>query len=428
MPQQKKRLGLAPRTKDVLWQSGKAVICLVQLYLLAIVGERTIEEIRQTLLEGQGAIYPALLLALEILFFVALWWYYDRIDDRGFDRFCATENPPSLLHDPAWRLGIVLSVAGATPVFARSLVLILRFFIPGVSSAVWVALACLLAAGGATLGCILRVRKLNYAWSVQKKMRRHEAKRVKPAVRVVYAVIYYVSLWLATVAGTVLVPAVIGVALILIYLLRSLVVTVAVCLVAWWCIHKIRRIHQRRDFLRRLSRLAKAGEVTYTIHGHPYRALFFKRVPFGLTVTDLRLAPPREETPTASGWNRREKPATERTYQVAVADCGHRRFTVVLADNYVYRFMYSFRIRAIGTMGMGRSDIMTIPLGVWFKNNMFQFPEGEGERILLVDPAPARLCMHGFREGELLPLDNGSRVYDYTTYGRLAFLRLVERT
>ena len=106
---------------------------------------------------------------------------------------------------------------------------------------------------------------------------------------------------------------------------------------------------------------------------------------------------------------------------------------VVLCDNNVYRFVYSIQFRTIaqqnwGGLSVASSRIVSMPVASFYTNHSFDFPEGEGKRILLVDPAPRVLCMHGFREGEMVALDNASEVFGYTVYGKRSFLNLLERT
>ena len=458
MSKRKKWLRLSPTTKDNLWQVGKNLICLFQFYAIGMVVAGAIRS-RDILADGIPAwLYAILCLAIYIGLYIALWRYYDNIDDRSFNAFCAACRPaappdddpmryfedmdgrnpdaspaadktPVLLEDRAWRVGFAVAVIGVAPVLAIPIALLMLQIFPSFPPLLALVLGLVSGAGIAFGLSLWHIRDLNYVWSVQKDLRRPTDKVPKLPVRIIYAVIYFVSI--AVVAA--LAIGVLSILLMLVEFVKLFgwrLIPVAVCLLAWWVIQKTRRFCQRQGFIRRLRRLAKDGEITYKLHGHPYLSLFFARAPFGLTLTDLQVTR-KERDAAVSSWNRRESTeemATERTYQVAVANCLRRRYTVVLAEGHVFRFMYSFRIRAIGAVGFARADIMTIPMGTWFKSYTFEFPEGEGERILLVDPAPTRLCMHGHSEGELIPLDNASKVYDYTVYGRLAFLRLVERT
>jgi hypothetical protein len=123
---------------------------------------------------------------------------------------------------------------------------------------------------------------------------------------------------------------------------------------------------------------------------------------------------------------------------VAFANCHRRRLTVILCENQIYQFMYSINIRfmrtmrgGLGMMGMaGVHGVRTfsLPTASWFISHSFDFPEGEGERILLVDPAPHILCLRGTRNGEYFPLDNASQLFDYTVYGKNSFVNMLERT
>ena len=185
------------------------------------------------------------------------------------------------------------------------------------------------------------------------------------------------------------------------------------------CVGLIRRLVDRRKFIKRLIRMRDKGELSFTIHGHPYLSVLFNRVFFGLTIVD---------TPHPDG-----KKRTDTTYTVGVISCRHRKGTVILCDHNVYRFMYALTIRGIGGFQTGTrllagAQFVTIPAGAWYTNHSFDFPEGDGEKILLIDPAPRVLAIHGQRANELIPQDNASQLYGYTVYGKNSFVNMLERT
>ena len=134
--------------------------------------------------------------------------------------------------------------------------------------------------------------------------------------------------------------------------------------------------------------------------------------------------------PDSRGGRRKSK---EITYKVAFANCRYRRGLVILCPNNTYRFVYSLQFRTIaqqnwGGLSVASSQIVSMPVASFHTNHSFDFPEGEGKRILIVDPAPRMLCMYGYREGELLTLDNDSEIFGYTVYGKNSFVNILERT
>ena len=113
---------LSPRTKDIIWHAVKAALCLVQLYALTAPAYGTISSICHYLMDDPGApIYFALLFVVQVGVSIALWVYYDRNDDRSFDRFCEPDETPRLLSEPAYLVGLGITVAGCTAVFFISL-------------------------------------------------------------------------------------------------------------------------------------------------------------------------------------------------------------------------------------------------------------------------------------------------------------------
>ncbi len=323
---------------------------------------------------------------------IALWRHADAIDDRSFNAFCAPEEPPDLFRDPAWIARMVLCSVGLTPAFSVPLVGVWVDLLPALPRAAAWGLGFLLGGALAVLLTVWRVHDLAYVWSVQKTLRR-SSDRVPPLWRRVVNTLVYLFgvLVLALLAGDVpaFLPTLEGLAMVFKPILMVLGVIVAVGMLVGF----LRHLRGRHRFLRRLRRLRDRGELSLTVHGHPYLSLISRRVYFGLTVTD-------EPSPESGG-------KTPATYRVAIADCNYRRPAVVLWENHVYRFRIS----------IGRF--------VWYRDHSFDFPEGEGRRILIIDPTPTRLLLQGAGSAVL---DNGDRAFDYTVYGRNAFVNHLERT
>ena len=417
--------------KDTVWHCIKALLCVVQLYLLHGVAMVGISSLLRQLLEEWTLSYALLLLGVDIALFFALWWYYDSIDDHSFDRYCEQyrdcEEPPHLLRAPGFIAEAVVTLLGATPVLASAVSSALSFapLHPAAISAISLGGAAVFVAAAV----LLRIHSLSETWTVQRDLRRQQAKppsAIKHAIkRVVYAVIYFAALYLAVYSGiAVFIPAFGSVVVAMFLLLKIPLLILLVFLAVLEVLRFLRRILDRRKFLRRLERLRDKGELSFTIHGRPYLSLFGYRNGFGLTVTDV----PHPDGPKKD----------ETTYCVAVANCHRRRLTVILCENHIYQFMYSVNIRVMrsmrGGMGMmGAAGVTTnrsfsLPAAAWFSSHGFTFPAGEGEKVLLVDPTPHVLCLRGGNGSEMYPLDNGSKVFGYTVYGKNSFVNMLERT
>ncbi len=419
MSKSEKPSRLSPRAKDILWHGGKSLLCAAQFLAASTVARESVTTMMSGSLEDPvyHVHYWLILLTAQLILFCMLWHYYDENDDRSFDRFCEPDEPPRLLRDPAYIVGLLLTAAGGGGSFVISLQPILHRLLPRLPAALTVLLCAvmgMLVAGGLS---VLRLRRRNEVWRVQKNLRRPTDKRLSVTKRVVYAVIFFVAVLLLSVLLTSLVPYLIYFFVSMLLISTGILIAVICAVLALMAFLALRRITDRRKFFGRLERLRDRGELSFTIHGSPYLSLFIRRLEFGLTITDEPHPDSRVKTPT--------------TYQVAVANCNRRRMTVVLCENNIFQFMHSFKLRVVGnarTLTLGANRFLDIPLGAFFTSHDFEFPAGEGKRILLVDPAPVNLCMRGFKEGQLIALDNASELFGYTVYGKNAFVSLLERS
>ena len=417
--------------KDILWHVGKSLLCALQLLVFHAVTGKSVKTLMDflylELIILEGDVAESLLaflqpLTVAVLFFF-LWRYYDTIDDRSFNRFCAVykdeTKAPNLLREPAYAAGLAVTALCATPILSKSLIPALGYtgMRPAECTAVGIAVSILLVVGLS----LLRIRSRAKVWVIQKDLRTGN-EQTKILKRVFYAAVFFAALYLLIYAGySTLVPTLGSLILGLIRLLWKPILIIGGILFLWlFVIRSIRRMLDRRKFLKKLRRMSERGELSYEIHGSPYLSVIFpERVMFGLTVVDA---------PHPDGKRRRDI-----TYKVAFANCKYRRGMVILCPNNIFRFVYSINFRAIamqnwGGLSVASARIVSMPVGSFFTNHTFEFPEGEGKRILLMDPAPRVLCMHGYREGEYITLDNDSEVFGYTVYGKSSFVNLLERT
>ena len=415
---------------DIVWHSAKALICALQLLALHAVTLSSVGSLMNflyvDLIIRKGSTAETVLSFIHpltvVILFAVFWNYYDSIDDRSFRRFCDTykeeSKAPNLLKDPAYLAGLAVTVAGATPVITFSLVPALRNtgLRNGECYAVGIALALLITVGLS----LLRIRRRSRLWYKQRNMPA-DTEKARIGRRIFYAAVLFGSVMLAIPMGfTILIPFIGSLVLGIIRLLWKPILFIGSILFLWLFVFRsIRRIMDRRKFLKRLDQLRDRGELSYEIHGSPYLSVFWERIVFGLTITDVPYPGSKRKTPV--------------TYQVAFANCRYRRGMVILCDDNIFRFVISFNFRTIaqhnwGGLSVASSSIVSMPIASFCTNHSFDFPEGEGKRILLMDPAPRVLCMYGFREGELITLDNGSEIFGYTVYGKNSFVNLLERT
>ena len=414
------------KIKNIFWHICKALICSLQLLFLYHVARISMDEYLRALIESEDLQSSLMVPIVVTAMFIALWWYYDRIDDLSFNRFCDTDKPTKLLREPGFLTELVLTVVCASPILARAWLGPLQYSpLPhGGRIAVAFSGSLLLV----TAVSLIRITRLNNLWAVQKTLRDGKEKRYGPIKRVIYALIYFIALYALTFVGiTIFLPVVESLLKTAYFLLRIPLLVLLILLAVLEVLHDIRRVLERRKFLRRLEKLQEQGVLTYELHGRPYASLFGYSIPFGMIVTHH----PRPDSQISS----------DTTYRVAIANCHRRRFAIVLCENQILQFMYSINIRifrnmsgGIGMMragGVGAAGVrgFTMPAMSWFVSHSFVFPEGDGGRsILLVDPAPHTLLLRGNRQGEFLTLDNGAEIFGYTVYGKNAFLNVMERT
>ena len=416
--------------KDIGWHSVKAALCALQLLILDFAARSSVGSLWEFLLRERliyeedltvAALFSLIRPLTTFLMFLLLWRYYDSIDDRSFNRFRKDPATRRVFRDPGHLSELTVTVLGATPILTLAL-LPTAAYLP-ISPALRAVAAALLAFCVVAGCCALRMKLLADKWDRQKDMYVPEnTGTVKHVLkRIFYAVIYLVALFLAIHLGySLLIPVWGSLIISLGQIMFWPVVFGAAALLLWFLFFDgVRGLISRRKFMRRLEKLRDRGELSFEVHGHPYLSVLSERIFFGLTIVDV---------PHPDG-----KKRTETTYKVAIANCKHRRGVVVLCEGNIYRFMYAFNFRTIashnwGGLSVASARIIAMPVGAVYTNHRFDFPEGEGERILLIDPTPRILCMPGHREGEMIALDNDSKIFGYTVYGKNSFVNILERT
>ena len=400
---------------SLIWHSCKTLICFLQFMILTRVIESKYLPGLDTNEGESGSIglflqilYPII---VTILFFV-LWCYYDNIDDRSFNRVRNSPETPKFLRDSAYLLGIVLTTLMATPILSNSYRSLFQYFGLKAGATVVSVLVAFVIAGG---GSVLRVMRLNSLWAIQSKL---PLAKKPPTLkwRIFYAVIFFVALLIL--CNGVAVGAIVFSAVILSFFIPLLIIAGLILL---WCavILPVINLPARRKFMLRLEKLQEQGKVSVEILGHPYLALFFERVPFGLTITNMPHTDAKIQEKTV--------------YKVAFANCKRRREIVILCNHNIYQFVYSFKFNQVTRFSRMGADsagsrAVGLPGASWFSNHSFDFPEGEGARILLIDTPPAVLAVRSESNSNLFELDNASEIFGYTVFAKNSFVNLLERT
>ena len=405
------------------WLGGKALLVAAQVAIIQFAITKGVLMLASDMAEGLHLGYALVHLGVTLALIIYMLHYYDTIDDRSYrlygEQIAAGDKSP-LWHERGWQVNFLLSVLAITPTLTVSTIPVLGFLGMGRMLATTLAILSSLVVLAGIRALQLSWRSRVWAEQIAMEAAGRKGKKYTLRSRIFYAVILFGGVAALCYFGiAVFLPVFGSLALSLIVLLwKQILIIGGVVLVIIEVIPVCRQLSARRRFLRRIKKLRDVGEIACTFHGRPYLSVLSENVFFGMTIVDK---------PHPDGKRRGDA-----VYQVGIANCKRRKSYVILCDEHIYQFMYTFQMRGMVGRGngFGVSSLSTIPvpLHAWFTTHLAEFPEGEGERILLVDPAPRNLTIRGHREGELLPLDNGSKIFGYTVYGKNAFVNLLERT
>lgn len=402
------RAPMSPRRRGSLI----SLLISAQLLALDILTRLAVRQMLRRLALPPSLWTEAVHLLTVMILFVCLWLYYDSIDDKGFADFCQDRNDRPLWDIPAHSAGLTVTVLTTAPILCFSLYgLLSEMGLHRVASSI---LAATGAVGFTVGGRFLLLARLRTLWTAQRDLVTGKEKQRSALSRVLYAIVFFLSLCLAVwfilamcghqiVKYAELIPHIplwlVGITLLL--LLADGLTRFIVALLA------------RRRFLSRLAQLAERGAVTYTVEGHPYLSLLSSRLYAGVTVVHrTNVSNLRHET----------------VYRVGLIRGERRKSILILCRGQVYRFLHKLPGQGLVFQSGSRGRIIHKPMYAWFESKAFDLPEGEGEGVLLVEPFPAVIAEQIADEEECFwELGIGSRSFGYTLHSPNSFLHLLER-
>lgn len=405
------------------WHAVKAALVAAQVAIIQIAITKGVNLLAADMAEGLNLGYALIHLGVTVAVAVYMLHYYDTIDDRSYRIYgerLAAGDKSTLWRDRGWQINFLLSVLANAPAVTASVMLSL--ILAGMGTGITTLLSLPIALALLTGIRALQIHRRGNEWKEQiaLEVAGRRGKKYTLRSRIFYAVILLVSVYLLCYFGITVFLSVFGSLAfsLILFFWKAILVIAGVLLVILEVIPIFRQLSARRKFLKRIKKLREAGEISCTFHGRPYLSVLSENIYFGMTIVDK---------PHPDGKRREDK-----VYQVGIANCKRRKSYVILCDENIYQFMYTVQMRGMvgkaNAYGVAGRSTLAVPLHAWFTSHLAEFPEGEGERILLIDPAPRNLVIRGHREGELMPLDNGSKVFGYTAYGKNAFVNLLERT
>lgn len=395
-------------TLSRFWQPIKALFCVAWLYPIYWI----------TLDRQDGFFSPITVLAAM----PALWAFMDSIDDHGFISFCCEEEPRRhLLRRTDWLLSLAVSAVGGGLVLGLSV----GYVLTGLKlQAPWIMPLCFLGGGLIALGCrALMIHLLFHRWSGQSRFYHEGVVYPKLRTRVIQSVVFGVSLLLVALLGlSNLVGGVYTLAFGAVMLIGEFLWPIVAVILLFFAIRRIRLLVSRGKFLKRLKKMQERGEIHYDYEGHPYLSVLFRRVYFGLLITDY--------TDGRGAVNRQPK-----KYRVAVVGTVKRRL-LVACEHDTYQIKHEIRLRlslggAVMASHSGAKGTGVV-LRTWYTTHGVAYPGSEdeaGDRVIVFDPAPYGIFIRSDDgRDDLTSLDNGSKAYGYTVWTKNSFANYLERT
>ncbi len=445
-----------PKIKETFikywWQPVKAVICFLQLYVCQSLTMTSLN----SLISGEWQLLHVVILALNaIVCIMVLYHFYDEIDDWAFmalkkekaelngkktapmdPEFADMEaiygdaipqrdgeelQPTHLMKKPGWIAAYLAGTVAFGYMMGQFVTPLLSM--TGMSPTLCVILGYLL--GGLLFAGLRlwRVCALNKTWRIQIDLVKPGQKKYASWIkRVIQCVFMGVALGLVCFYGSgvyfvfVVLTALFNIVANFAREFPAAAVLIAVVLIALLLFGKLRLLTRWGKFMKKLKKAKKKGEIDYTVEGSIYLSALFPKLYAGLVVTDKE--------------RYKGEPVT---YRVGVCNVSSRREAVILCDGYRAQIRHSINLRlggralAIAASAENTDGRTGHALAQWHTTVGIEFPEGEGERILLVDPAPTKLYLRDGQTERLQELDNGSHAYDYTVYTKNAFFNLLDR-
>ncbi len=389
-----------------------SLLISIQLLVLDILTRAAVKQMLRQLAVPPSVWTQGLHVAIDVILLISLWLYYDSIDDRGFEDFCQRKDLHPLWDIPSPGAGLTVTILTATPILCFPLYdLLTKGGAPRIAAALLAPVIALTVTAG---GRMLILVRLQGTWAEQKALRTGKEKVHTTVSRILYAAVFFLSLGLAVWIGIgIFAPQIIKIGGLIPKLPLWLIGSILSLLFIEGAVHFTVLALARRRFLSRLHQLSNRGQITYSAEGHPYLSILFPCLYVGLTVVHHTKVSNLEK---------------QTVYRVGIINSKKRKSVLILCQNQVYRLMHKLPGQGLIFRPRARGRAFYKPLYVWFEDHAFDFPAGEGERILLADPVPSVTAVQDGSEDWFLELDNGSHTFGYTVYGLNAFLHILERS
>ncbi len=367
----------------------------------------------------------ALIFPFIIVFWTALVYnYFDNLDLFNKKAYFNGENKSSLISKPQYLSGFAISLLFSTLILTRGYDTALSFFFPDLN----IVVARLLSLVTITITRLIQLRSLRSKWDaeienplfVEKAVfkRNRDMDKFKPHQMILQPIGYCIVFGiLAYYAGYFFIPLIIVIFNIIITpSIWSILVLIPIVFFSATLIFRLSfNVKRRNILLKKLRQLESEKLAKVEISGSKYLSCSLTRLSFTLKVTD----------------------ANGQVYNCIVVTCGKINAPMVFkSDEYMVEHGFHLRggallarggafIQAVDVSQMGGKGNPTNLVAGYRLSRKLNFPDIEGEKIVIINPTPN--TVYAIEGREFRPIDTGEDMKDYTLYTATGFFNYIER-
>ena len=371
----------------------------------------------------QRVFFNCFALAISLFAVIMIYYYFDNLDLYNKRDYLKDKTEKILLSKPEYLIGFAISLLFATSMLTEPIHNLLSML--GNVNAVW---ARLLSIVTVSVMRLVQINNLGAKWYdeihhplfVEKPIFKgsQDIDNFKPAYLVLKPIGFIAIFTLCYLfSAKYLIEIIYSLYVILTSLWQGLLLIALIPFVIFFSIRIGVQIKSRRKLIKKLRSLKKGKYATVRYSGAKYLSAIFYRLPFSVEVT------------AQSG----------ETFLCNVVCSGRVNAPMYFSTDKYYT-EHGFHLRGGGLLSqMGASPFAAVvDIGKWGdksnptnlvagyrRQHDINFPEKEGNRALLVNPAPT--ACFSLYENIANPIDTGEDMGNYTIYSATGFCNTVER-
>lgn len=367
--------------------------------------------------------FNLLTLAVSLFAIIMMYYYFDNLDLYNKKDYLEGKNKKLLISKPEYLVGFAISLLFATSMLTDPIHNLLTTF--GNLNKVW---ARLLSVASVAIIRLVQIYNLQTKWEdeinhplfVEKPIFKNsqDIKRFRPHHLVLKPLGFLAIFTLCYLfVSAYLLEILFSVYIILTTLWQGTLLIALLPIIIIISIRILHNIKARRKLIKRLNRLVRDKSITVKYHGMKYISSIFPRMSFKIEVTTR----------------------TGEIYLCSIVCSGRVNAPMYFSDDKYYT-EHGFHLRGGGLISqMGASPFAAVvDIGKWGgktnptnliagyrREHMLDFPEGNGTRALIINPAPT--ACFSLYENIANPIDTGENMGTYTIYSTTGFCNTVER-